>query len=123
MNVAKVGTGISLLCAVHCAALPLLAGASSYSHQSPGGAWLEGGLVGAAALIGYLTLGFSFRQHRRPTPLVLLTLGLVTIMLGHSAAPERLESAVAVAGALMLVAAQLVNRRCPAPCCAGEPLV
>ncbi|HEU4751509.1 MAG TPA: MerC domain-containing protein [Armatimonadota bacterium] len=119
MSLSRWGTGISLLCAVHCAALPLLAGASLFPAHGPGGHWLEATMVGIAALIGYTTLGSSYRHHRRPVPLALLTVGLAALLLGHSVVPHGADTLVSVSGALLLVGAQLLNRRCPAPCCAG----
>jgi hypothetical protein len=122
MSLSKVGAGVSLLCAVHCAALPLVAGAAAL----PGGHWLELGMVGAAAVIGYATLGSSYFQHRRPLPLGTLTAGLGTLGFAHFLAPEHWEALTAVTGALLLVGAQVLNHRhhrvhqCPAPCCAGH---
>lgn len=113
-----VGVATSALCAVHCAALPLLAGASVGAPwlHSP---WVEGPMVGVAALVGYGTLGSAFRRHGRPGPLVLLTLGLLLILGAHAFVPESLESVAAVAGAALLIGAQVLNRSCPAPCCSG----
>ena len=122
MSLSKVGVGVSLLCAVHCAALPLVAGAAAL----PGGHWLELGMVGAAAVIGYTTLGSSYFQHRRPLPLSTLTAGLGTLAAAHFLAPEDWEAFAAILGALLLVGAQILNHRhhrvhlCPAPCCAGH---
>jgi hypothetical protein len=119
MSLSKVGAGVSLLCAVHCAALPLVAGAAAL----PGGHWLELGMVGAAAVIGYATLGSSYFQHRQPLPLSTLTAGLGTLAVAHFLAPEQWETLAAVTGALLLVGAQVLNHRhhrvhqCPAPCC------
>lgn len=115
----NLGVAASALCAVHCAALPLVAGASSCLHDSPlHSPVVEGSLVGTAALIGYTTLIPAFRHHRRPLPLGLLTAGLVLMVAAHKLMPEGLSLPAAIAASLLLIAAQLVNRRCPAACCA-----
>lgn len=120
LGFAKIGVVASSLCAVHCLALPLVAGAAFFEHSALHSPAVEAALVGVAAVVGYATLGSSYRYHRRSLPLVLLTLGLLFLAAGHTFVGPQLSTAVAVVGALLLVGAQLLNRRCPAPCCAGH---
>ncbi len=124
MRLDRLGMGLSVACALHCLALPFLAlfAGSLHTHEA-GHAWLEGGMVGGAAAIGYLTLGAGYRRHRQAGPLLLLTLGLAAILLAHRLLEETPAAAVSVCGALGVLAAQLLNRRldaaaCPAACCA-----
>jgi hypothetical protein len=115
--VSKLGVGASIACMVHCLALPVMAGTAAGAHDHLHSvAWLEPVLVGVAALVGYGTLAPSFRRHRRPLPLVLLTLGLLLIVAGHLQSPTT-GPTVPVIGALLLAAAQLLNRRLPSACC------
>jgi MerC mercury resistance protein len=117
----RIGSGASLLCAVHCAATPVIVAALPFlGRQLSSAHWLEALLIGVAACIGYVTLGTSFRRHGRLAPLLLLTLGLLLVVLGHTLLPESVETAAAVAGGLTLASAQLVNRRYPAACCSGH---
>lgn len=118
----KVGAGLSLACAVHCAALPLLAGALGVGHHHPGEGWLEPALIGSAALVGLFTVGSSYRRHGRPLPLGLLIAGIAVLVAGHSASFPVAESVTGLAGALLLLAAQWTNRRSNPPCCAGHSL-
>lgn len=121
----RVGIGMSVACAVHCAALPLIAGAALFSHNHDHALhapWLDAVMVGVAASIGYATLGYGFRRHRNLLPLVILTIGLVLIVAGHVLFAQQ-SGVIAVAGALLLVLAQIQNRRCPAPCCASGTCV
>jgi membrane-bound ClpP family serine protease len=115
------GSGMSLLCAVHCAAtpilvsvLPLLGERLAHSH------WVEASMIGVAASIGYVTLGASFRRHGRLCPLVLLTLGLLMVLAGHTLLPHNVGTAIVIVGGLTLAGAQLLNRRYPAACCSGH---
>lgn len=118
-GVSNLGVAASALCAVHCAALPLIAGASCCVQDSAlHSPVVESSLVGVAALIGYATLIPAFRHHRRPLPLGLLTAGLALMVAAHNLVPEGLSLPAALGGSLLLIAAQLVNRRCPAACCA-----
>lgn len=123
-GMARFGTGMAVLCAVHCLALPVLAATlsvSEHAHDSPlAHPMVEGGLLGIAAFIGYATLGHAYSVHRRPAPLALLTLGLVLMVAAHFLAHGPVGLVGTMAGALMLVAAQVVNRRFPATCCAGK---
>ena len=123
----NVGMAASALCAVHCAALPLLAMAGALNESAPHSPALhspavEGTLVGVAALVGYGTLIPGFRIHGRALPLLLITGGLALLLGAHTVVPEGMSFAASLTGAALLIGAQLLNRRCPAPCCAaGQP--
>lgn len=117
----RLGAGMSLACAVHCAATPLLVGALPLvGHQLSEAHWVEALVIGGAAAIGYLTLGFSFRRHGKAFPLLLFSLGLVLVLFGHTPAFHAGETALMVTGALLLAGAQLLNRRYPVGCCEGH---
>jgi hypothetical protein len=117
-SLSSLSIGASALCAVHCAALPLLAGASALEHSVIHHPLMEVALIGSAAVIGYGTLGISFRRHGRIAPLLILTAGLAAMIYAHVVLGEGTGTPVAVGGALALIGAQVVNRFCPAPCCA-----
>ena len=117
-RLSRLGTGVSLACAVHCAATPLLVAALPLAgHHFPDAHWLVIPLVGAAALIGYTTLGWGYRRHNRPLPLILLTLGLLLLLAGHTVLPAQVSVVAATVGALTLAGAQLLNWRYPRSCC------
>lgn len=126
MKFENVGSGMALLCAVHCLALPLVAGASCCAHDSPlANPALEGSMLGMTGLIGYGTLGLAFRRHRQPLPLLLLSGGLGGMILSHLALSGYTATAVTVIGAAAVVAGQWINRRlpdgaCPYVCCMPE---
>jgi hypothetical protein len=118
-KLAGLSVGLSIACAVHCAALPLLAGAAAVSSphgHGPGDTWLEASLVGTAALIGILTLGPAYLRHRSPVPLAFLLLGLSILFAGHACPAGYVSRAAGIVGALALVAAQVLNRRQGACC-------
>jgi len=113
----RFGAGMSLLCAIHCAAMPVLVVMLPFmGSQLEDSHWAEFLLIGVAASIGYVTLGMSFRRHGRPLPLLLLTIGLFMVWAGHAFLPHAIGTAVAVAGGLTLAGAQLLNRRFTGPC-------
>jgi MerC mercury resistance protein len=117
----RFGAGASLLCAIHCAATPVLLAVLPFlGSRLAGSHWAEILLIGVAASVGYLTLSLSFRRHRRPLPLCLLTLGLALVGIGHTPPFHQFETIVAVTGGLTLAGAQFLNRRYAGPCSCGH---
>jgi hypothetical protein len=105
----------SLLCAVHCALLPVLLAA--LPALGLGGFELvdiDQGFTIFATLLGVTTLGVGYRRHRAFRAWMVLIPGLFLVWLGsfgalhdHSLA----HSLVMVAGGLLIAAAHLVNLR------------
>jgi hypothetical protein len=85
LNLDFLGFSASMLCALHCAALPLLLTAGAFS----GFAWLENEIVewffiGSAIIFASWSLVTSFWQtHRNPIPLLLVVLGFFLIIWNH----------------------------------------
>ena len=114
----RVGISASLLCAIHCAALPLLLGVlpviglNFLLHGV-----FEAVMISLAAVVGGWSLGHSFRTHRLRTPLLLLIGGICVLgvnLLGHEFGPDSLEwlhPLVAVLGGGLIVTAHLINIR------------
>jgi hypothetical protein len=118
MNLSRVGIGLSFLCAIHCAAVPFLIGLALCSEGSGlASPRFENGMVGITALVGSATLAGGFRRHRRALPLAMLGTGLVVMFTSSRFLEEPWEVAGVVAGALVLVAAQVLNGRCSRACC------
>jgi hypothetical protein len=123
MKLATVGVGLSLACAVHCLAMPFVAGAACCAAEARSGpAWLEPTMLGTAAGTGALTLGLGWRRHRRWLPFVVLAAGLALVSLAPRLFTGGWATAAATGGALLLATSQLLNRRCcSAPCCDSPP--
>jgi MerC mercury resistance protein len=108
---AKLGAGLSLACAVHCATLPLLVtflplfGISFLeSHE------FELGFLGLSVVLALYVLGRDYQNlHKKNTAILLAISGFSVIILGHYL-PE-FESFLAVIGGLVLFGAYLVNWR------------
>ena len=109
------GFAASLLCAVHCAALPLVLAVLPALGLRVGG-WIDfdQAFVVFATLLGATTLTLGWRRHRAFHAWLLLVPGLVLVWVG---AFTRLHDhsmthvAVMTAGGLLLAAAHLVNLR------------
>lgn len=111
----RVGFAASLLCAVHCAALPLVLAVLPALGLRVGG-WIDfdQAFVVFATLLGATTLTLGWRRHRAFHAWLLLVPGLVLVWVG---AFTRLHDhsmthvAVMTVGGLLLAAAHLVNLR------------
>lgn len=114
MNLDTIGIGASMLCAVHCAVLPLLfAALPLLGLEITENAILEYCLLLFSFVIGCLALGQGYlRHHRRLLPLVLFVVGFVLLLAGHfwtdTAAAEYMLICI---GAGAIVSAHLLNQR------------
>jgi hypothetical protein len=111
----RVGMAGSLLCAVHCALLPVLIAA--LPALGLGGfdlIDLDQGFTVFATLLGVTTLGVGFRRHRAFRPWFVLLPGLAAVWIGsfttlhdHSLA----HVVTMVVGGLAIASAHLINLR------------
>ena len=78
LPVEKVGVFLSLLCAIHCLALPLILFAAPYLASSiafsPLAEWI---LVIGSFGMALLLLWQDFRKHRKPLPLYFLAMAVL----------------------------------------------
>lgn len=126
----RVGATASLMCALHCAIMPLvitllpLIGLQFLAQE-----WVEWLLVASAAIIGVTSLCFGFKKHQSWQALHLLGVGLTMIVLGrvwerhsnaHWAVPVLVLGGCTVAGSHVLN--QYLCRTCQkcASCHIGE---
>jgi peptidoglycan/LPS O-acetylase OafA/YrhL len=128
-----VGIGLSLLCLIHCLALPvLIAFAPAILRRLPGDDVTHRGLAVAIGLVGVLAFRSGYRMHRRRWLLLLFIAGLalvsVAAVLGDEVLTGYGEAAITVCGGLLIVTAHLVNhsfcrscavRNC-SPACASD---
>ena len=84
----RLGATGSLLCAIHCALLPLLiALLPSLGIAAWLGDGFEQGFVLFATLLGVFTLAWGYRRHRAVRALWLLLPGLAALRIGVAYAP------------------------------------
>ena len=111
----RVGLAASVLCAVHCALLPLAFAVLPTLGLSAGG-WLDfdQAFTVFASLLGATTLAIGFRRHRAFRALALLLPGLALVWLGAFSALHDhglVHALVMTAGGLMIAGAHLLNLR------------
>jgi hypothetical protein len=110
-RVDQVGVGLSLACAIHCMAFPLLVAVLplvglGFLVQGPTEVLLVLTSLGMAA--GSLCWGF--RLHRRWHVFVVLGAALALIVAGRVLVEESYEIVLVVGGALLLAGCHLLNR-------------
>ena len=122
-RVGRAGTFVSLACAVHCVAVPFVAAALPvlglgflFSEAA------EVLLLASAVLLTAANLSFGVHFHRRWVVCLPFFTGLSLVVAARSAAEGPGEVVLAVAGALGLISAQLLNGRLCRTCpqCGGR---
>ena len=109
-NLDKIGISASLLCAIHCAALPFIMtllplwGLSFIAND-----WVEIGMIVLSLILGIWSLGKSFKLHKRITPVIFLILGFGSIAIGHFSGLEVLEPILIPLGGLIIASSHLIN--------------
>ena len=111
-NLDKVGATTSLLCAIHCAAMPLLVtllpvvGLSFLAHENT-----EWALLLMSAFLGVLSLCWGFRMHRSRRALAVLSVGLLLLFGGRVLEEREIEWGVVVlvAGGIVGAASHFFN--------------
>ncbi len=113
LNLDTLGIGASLICAVHCALLPVLMtvlpllGLEILDNQK-----LEYGLLSFTFLVGCIALFRGYRyHHHHAKPLFLFSLGFVLLLLGHFLPAAWWEPVLITLGALLIILAHLWNLR------------
>ncbi|MBC6941313.1 MAG: MerC domain-containing protein [Xanthomonadales bacterium] len=121
----RFGAGASLLCALHCAALPLIVVALPMlglgflaDHR------FEQGFVAFASTLAVTSLGLGFRHHRRLQPFGLLLPAIALLLGGVWFGAEhfaRIHVVLVTLGGCLLAGAHVANlrlaqrHRCEAP--------
>lgn len=114
----------SILCAVHCAIVPLLI--TSLPLLGLGflaNPWFEWGMITFAVFIGFYAIGLSyFRSHHRVLPLVLLFGGFLIIIIGHLYVTSWREAIIVPFGGLLIATAHFFNYKYTMICRADNTL-
>jgi hypothetical protein len=124
-----VGIGLSLLCLLHCLALPVLISfAPVILRGLPGDDVTHRSLAVGIGLVGFLAFHSGYRVHRRRWVLAAFVTGLLLVssaaILGGAVLTGYGEGAITICGGILLVTAHLFNhsfcRSCAARAC-GQP--
>jgi hypothetical protein len=117
------GMTASILCAIHCAIVPLLitvlplAGLGFLANPL-----IEWSMIIFALCIGTYAIGLSYlRTHHRPLPAILLAAGFLDIIAGHAFVHGWHEAIVVPIGGLLIATAHFFNFRYSAKCQIQDP--
>jgi hypothetical protein len=118
----SVGMTASVLCAIHCATVPLLIttlpllGLGFLANP-----WLEWSMIIFALFIGTYAIGSSyFRVHHRILPICFLIIGFLIIVAGHLFITTWHEAIVIPIGGLLIATAHFFNYRYTGSCETGN---
>lgn len=111
----KAGASASLLCALHCALMPIFVTALpllglSFLATEP----VEWALMGVSALLGCSSLCLGYREHRSRRALLVLSIGLALLVLGRVGEERGWEpfgAPLMVCGGLIVATSHLINRK------------
>lgn len=117
----RISALLSLACAIHCAAMPMLISILPLiGMQFLASHLMEGMLLAFGVGFGaYGVLRAYFYQHHDIRPVIALTTGAALIAFGFFFAPEAVEPFVVSTGALCIAAAQVLNIRSCKRCSHG----
>lgn len=106
-----VGFSASLLCALHCAALPfLLSLAPLAGLQFLNNAWIEYTIILVSFFIASYALVHGYRRHhQKPMALLIVLAGFILIGTGHLLQVEWQEIILTSCGAVVVSVAHLIN--------------
>ncbi|MEP3389519.1 MAG: MerC domain-containing protein [Reichenbachiella sp.] len=106
-----VGFLSSLLCAIHCGGIPLLISFTSLSGlgylNNP---WIEITLILFSLIIASYALIIGYKRcHHRPLALIIVIIGFVLILVGHTSSSGWFEITFSTLGTVAIASAHFVN--------------
>jgi len=111
INLDKVGICASLLCAIHCALLPVLfttlplMGVELLENKH-----VELGFILTSLIIGCFALYNGYKKHHhRKLPLLLFIVGISLLLFGNFLLEDSQETIVKIIGALVIVSSHILN--------------
>lgn len=112
INLDKIGIGASLLCAIHCAALPVLfttlplLGVELLENEK-----VELGFILFSLVVGSVALYNGYKKHHHKKPLALFITGISLLLFANFFLEESTETIVKMAGAATIILAHVLNWR------------
>jgi hypothetical protein len=113
----RLGIGVSITCAIHCAGAAILVAAPAFAASVAPSLgerfeWAEGALLWAATAIGAFALVPAYlRGHRHALPLAFFAAGVAVLALSRWIEAGGAEIAGTTVGVALVMAAHVVNLR------------
>jgi membrane protease YdiL (CAAX protease family) len=105
----KVGLWLSVLCTIHCLAMPFLMTALPFLSGSFLSEKSEIYMIGVSAILAIFLLIKDYRNHQNSLPLILLSVAICFNFAGLFLAKGIYEILFNVIGALMMASAYYIN--------------
>ena len=111
VNLDALGVATSVLCAIHCAALPLfLTSLPLFGINIIHNNFFEAGMIGLAFVIGCLALYHGYkRHHHRVLPLLIFTVGFAFLLLKQIVVTY--ETSLLIPAVALILSAHFFNYR------------
>lgn len=104
------GMAVSIMCAIHCAFLPILVTLGALSFLT--NPLVEPIVIGVSCVIALVSLLPTYLKHGdQPVPLMLMAVGLLLVIASRIEAVEAFEAPLTVVGALTIATAHMINWR------------
>lgn len=111
----QTGITTSLACAIHCAALPLIATfLPLWGMEFLANPFIELTMLTLSLCIGLTSLSIAYKNHKQKLPISILILGFSTIAFGHFF--EDFEAVLIPIGGFLIALAHLFNIKCIRSC-------
>lgn len=108
-----IGFTTSLLCALHCAVLPLLISILPLAgFQFIKNPWLEFSIIFLSFILASVALLRGFNTHKNKSPLVIVSSGFALILLGHLFESSWIGIFMLTLGAMAIGLAHYLNWKC-----------
>ena len=111
INLDKVGIGASLLCAIHCALLPVLfttlplLGVEVLENEN-----LELGFIIFSLIVGCFALYNGYKKHHHKIlPLFVFVAGIVLLFFANFFLEDNAETIVKISGAAIIITSHILN--------------
>ena len=111
LNLDKVGIGASLLCAIHCALLPVLfttlplMGVELLENEN-----LELGFILLSLIVGCFALYNGYKKHHQKIlPICVFVAGIALLLFASFWLEDNMETIVKIAGAAFVITAHILN--------------
>jgi len=111
LHIDFIGFSASLLCALHCAALPFILSLTPLAGlRFMDDPLIENGIILLSFAIATYALIHGYRKHHRKVlPLIIVVIGFGLIGAGHFIGGELLEVILSSCGAMAIAVAHLIN--------------
>jgi hypothetical protein len=106
------GIGVSLVCSIHCMAMPFILISSAFaSIHSERLLMLESPILLLAIIIGSTAVFRTYFHLKKGHPIIFLSIGIALIILGGIVELSWTETALRILGSFCIVISHILNKR------------